>query len=206
MNIFGINWLKKFPIRIAQAKFFLRYKGLKDNWISQEINLTLEDVGYSFSKYMPSYLKAESTVNCLNLKDVCLWLINCKYDEQSSFTLDKERWASPFFLEKDKTGNCVDYSLWAWKKLSELGYSVDLFVGEQIGSNENIFHHTWVVFKVSDGEILLETTSKDEKSMVYNLESIQNQYIPWVSLDSNFNYKLYGGYSSAVIRNNNLDI
>jgi hypothetical protein len=43
-------------------------------------------------------------------------------------------WQHPSTFERLRTGDCEDFAVWAWRKLIELGYDVDLVAGGVFGT------------------------------------------------------------------------
>lgn len=199
-----LDWFKNFPIRIAKAKLLYSYRGEDDNWFSQVVGFSLYSLGGNCNKDMAWYLTGDSEVHISSVKELCEWLFSCEYiswEGQDRKTLD---WQHPLDFEKEKKGNCVDFSLWAWRRLIELDVKVELFAGEwiRLGKKKQYF---WVVFE-SDGEkYLIDTVSKDKEKMLYRLESVKNIYIPWASVDNDMECRLYGGYCAAMKEMNNWD-
>jgi len=196
-----LNWIKNTLRRIAIAKLFVRYRGDRDNWIYDKVKFSLSDLGYNSRKNMSSYMEGNSKIEISNISDLCNVLIRCDYVPFSDLLKKNDTWNSPLTFEKGCKGNCVDSSLWVFRKLIELDFEVEFFVGEWL-SNGSPKQHAWIVFQENGKEKLLETVSKDIRKMLYHLDEVRNIYIPWASVDNKFKSRLYGGYCSAIKRDN----
>lgn len=194
-----LNWIKYFPSRVEIAIHFFQHEGKKSHWNYSEVRFPLKVFGYRPKNDLSKYFEGESSVVITNLQELCDWLVGCEYTHYNA----KGEWKHPLLFENERNGNCIDHSLWTWRKLTELGFHSEFMVGESvIGETPN--QHAWILFKSSlDDEMLLETVSKDKNKMLYYKNSIQHIYIPWASIDNNFKFRIYGGYYSAIKRENN---
>lgn len=194
-----LDWFKRFPVRIAMAKLLNSYGGDKDNWKYSDVKFSLNTLGYKCRKDISWYFSGKSEVEIKDIQELCNWLIETEHEPEINAGI----WKHPSEFEKSKKGNCVDSSLWAWRKLTELGLNSEFIVGER-NLDGTPKQHAWVVYEGSDkNRMLIETVSKDIERMLYSVNNVDKLYIPWASVDNNFQNRLYGGYCSAIKRNNN---
>lgn len=74
-----LDWLKRFPERIATAILFNKYNGDKDNWIYLDVKFSLYALGYKTKKDMSWYFDGDSKINTIDIQELCDWLIECEY-------------------------------------------------------------------------------------------------------------------------------
>ncbi len=65
----------------------------------------------------------------------------------------RDHWQPPEDFEKTKTGDCVDFGLWAWRQVLAMGYPAR-FVGGKSGKFGE--GHAWVTFEKDGKHFLLE--------------------------------------------------
>jgi hypothetical protein len=65
----------------------------------------------------------------------------------------RDHWQPPEEFEKAKTGDCVDFGLWAWRQVLGMGYPAR-FVGGKSGKYGE--GHAWVMFEKDSRWYLLE--------------------------------------------------
>jgi hypothetical protein len=65
----------------------------------------------------------------------------------------RDYWQPPEKFEKAKTGDCVDFGLWAWRQILGMGYPAR-FVGGKSGKFGE--GHAWVTFEKDGKHFLLE--------------------------------------------------
>jgi hypothetical protein len=65
----------------------------------------------------------------------------------------RDYWQPPEEFEKTRTGDCVDFGLWAWRQVLAMGYPAR-FVGGKAGKFGG--GHAWVMFEKDGRWFLLE--------------------------------------------------
>ena len=124
------------------------------------------------------YLDGPSTVHPGSLDEIESWLRACVTKS------DSEPWAAGHWrtaardFEQARSGNCLDHSLWAWRKLNELGYHTELVVGwlgKPYDSGAN--RHAWLLVQHAGTTLLLEPSRK-EGTMVHPLDDVREAYTP----------------------------
>ena len=65
----------------------------------------------------------------------------------------RDYWQPPEQFETRKGGDCVDFSLWAWRQLLAMGYPARFVGGKEGKLGEG---HAWVVFEKDGKSFLLE--------------------------------------------------
>jgi len=131
-----------------------------------------------------SYFSGVSTANISGLEELCAWLAACHYVPDQECGDRCDRWMHPLQFEANRTGDCEDYALWAWRKLIELGLAAEFVVGLfEPTSGECAVNHAWV--HVHDGHRLwlLETTAAQREQMLLPLDVARTAYLPAASID-----------------------
>ncbi len=142
----------------------------------------------SFRKFS-WYLEGETAVQVHAVHDLCQWLTECQYLSDPQLFNERDFWQHPRTFEHLRKGDCEDHALWAWRKLIELGYRAQFFVGQWCEG-----HHAWVVFE-RDGELfLLEAICKEHEVMIRPLGDVRAEYRPHFSVDHQFTMHSYAGY------------
>lgn len=143
------------------------------------------------------FFQGKTKVRVNSVEDVCRWLCKCKYVEDRELFMEDDFWQHPVTFEVTRQGDCDDHAIWAWRKLTELGYLAE-FVAGRLSSQEEahkrnirspLTGHVWVIFKKKESKDwrLLETTEKNPKLMLQRAEDTKDIYLPEVSVDNNFN-------------------
>jgi hypothetical protein len=104
-------------------------------------------------------------------------------------------WQHPRTFEHLRKGDCEDHALWAWRKLIELGYPAEFFVGQwSAGGDDPHGCHAWVVFERDGERYLLEAVDKDRGSMIRPVRDVRAEYSPHFSVDAQLTMHSYAGY------------
>lgn len=127
------------------------------------------------------YLAGPSTVAVASLADIEMFLRSCTYVLSPTRDPDWTMLASHF--EMQRCGNCLDHSLWAWRKLRELGQPAELVVGVVDPNQEPLMRHAWVVFQQDEQRVRLETIVKAaELPMVQHVRPQADAYWPEIGV------------------------
>jgi len=114
------------------------------------------------------YLDRNSGVSVGSLDELCTWLLECKITSDFGQFGVMDHWQHPVDFEHSRCGDCDDHSLWAWRKLTELGYQAEFHSGIFLGAGKSsAIPHTWVTFRDETGEwFLLESTQKQADRLI----------------------------------------
>lgn len=138
-------------------------------------------LGAPHKRAFEDYLAGSSHVAVHSLADVETFLRGCAYVSHPTRTADWTTLASQF--ERQRSGNCLDHSLWAWRKLRELGQSAELVVGVADPNRVPLVRHAWVVFRQNEQRVVLETITKDaERPMVQGIRPHVDYYWPEIGV------------------------
>ena len=132
------------------------------------------------------YLHGESRVQVQSVAEICRWLQQCKYVRDTELFNQRDVWQHPGEFETLQKGDCEDHALWAWRKLNELNIPAEFVVGRtEWGENIDGAQsgaHAWIAYRENGRTFILESTHK--KQLVYPLDTIQERYQPWYSVDT----------------------
>lgn len=138
------------------------------------------------------YFEGTSKVKVKNLREICKWLMQCKYISDNELFMEDDFWQHPVTFEHLRKGDCEDHALWAWRKLSELGIEAEFVSGKRLdGVNHSSAEpgHAWVNFRKKDKQswYVLESTAKNLDKMIITFEEAAKTYFPEVSIDGKLN-------------------
>lgn len=140
------------------------------------------------------YFEGESVVHVHTLDDLCGWLAECQYLSDDQLFNEADFWQHPRTFENLRKGDCEDHALWAWRKLVEMGYRAEFFVGEWFTDGDDAGHHAWVVFERDEQRFVLEAIMKSEAAMIRPLLEVHREYVPHFSVDAAFSMRSHAGY------------
>jgi hypothetical protein len=157
--------------------------------------VTPQFFGSGSSRNFSWYLEGESDIPVRVLDDVCEWLVACHYVRDDELFKKADFWQHPRNFEHLRRGDCEDHALWAWRKLIELGYRAEFFVGQWFaGCGDGHGRHAWVVFERDGERFLCEAVSKDRGRMIRPLRDVLAEYSPHFSVDHRLTMHSYAGY------------
>jgi hypothetical protein len=144
------------------------------------------------------YFQGESAVSVASLEEICEWLSCCEYAHDKDLFQEPDFWQHPTTLERLRRGDCEDHSLWAWRKLVELGYEAHLVSGDALLPEGEVGRHVWVVVRQDDRTFILEAVAKGGARMLLPFEEAKSSYRPHFSVDGQFRFSSYTGYLHAM--------
>lgn len=90
--------------------------------------------------------------HCKDFAGLRKFLSACRWQDMREFQ-KHDYWQPPEEFEETKVGDCVDFGLWAWRQVLDMGYTAR-FVGGKAGKFGE--GHAWVIFEKGDRWFLLE--------------------------------------------------
>ena len=154
------------------------------------------DVATGFRQYFAS----TSTVSAKSLNEMCEWLLATDYVADPEPFQKREVWQDPLQFERRRQGNCACHALWAWRKLTDLGYTAEFLAGEVRRPDGTWGQHAWVCFNQEDGPYLLESTAKERRYLVRRLADAKDDYCPRAGIGDKFERWAYCGHLHALHR------
>jgi predicted transglutaminase-like cysteine proteinase len=107
----------------------------------------------------------------------------------------RDFWQHPSVFEDLKRGDCEDFALWAWRKLTELGIDAELCVGRVIARDrpDINYQHAWVVYRADETEYLFEPAARTQSTMIRPLAEAKNDYVPHFAVNHRFETNAFVG-------------
>jgi len=130
------------------------------------------------------YLKRPSAVEIKSVRELCDWLMGCRYVHDQTQFESLDIWQHPADFEITRQGDCEDHALWAWRKLYEMGMEAEFVVGRLALPDGVWVDHSWILFTDDQGEHLLETTAKRMDQFIVPLPVVQQRYRPYLGIDT----------------------
>lgn len=171
-----------------------RHTSLQDPWQRMACNVPLGAYGKGARRGFRWYFSGESRVEVQSVDDVIDWLMMCTYVRDEQLFFEADYWQHPCTLEQIGKGDCEDFSLWAWRKLAELGECVEFVAGRCRRAAPPNDGHTWVHLRRDDSIIVLDPTMSTPDAMLRPLEAVKSDYLPEVSVEASFARYAYVGY------------
>jgi len=153
----GLSWLLR-PVH----RFIVIHTTVTDPWEPASSFLIRADrFGAGSRKPFSWYFEGQSTVTVKDVDEICEWLTGCQYMPDADLFREPDYWQHPLTFEQLRKGDCEDHALWAWRKMVELGFAADFYVGQWLTNGERTGFHAWVVFERSGSTFLLEPVIKE---------------------------------------------
>jgi Transglutaminase-like domain len=89
---------------------------------------------------------------CRNFEDIRRFLSTCRYARED-LENKGHYWQPPEEFELTRSGLCVDFAIWTWRQLLDMGYRLRLSGGKAGKFGEG---HAWVTFQMGGRWYLLE--------------------------------------------------
>ena len=141
------------------------------------------------------YFEGESRVRVGSIAEIAAWLQTCEYVSDLELFHKRDVWQHPSVFEDLKRGDCEDFALWAWRKLSELGIDAELCVGRVIARArpDSHYQHAWVVYRAGTTEFLFEPAARTEAAMIRPLAEVMDDYVPHFAVNHRFETNAFVG-------------
>jgi hypothetical protein len=135
----------------------------------------------------PHYFEGESGVRVTCIDDIVEWLGRCEYVSDAEQFQQQDVWQEPCAFEQRQRGDCEDFALWAWRKLTEIGVDAEFYVGRVVcGADRTARQHAWIVYRAEREEILFEPAARDRYRMIQPLAAVKDAYLPHFAVDRRF--------------------
>lgn len=191
-----LTWIASLPARLRLFAPVMRFALSADGdaWQGTEHPVPHWMFGRGCVKDFGWYLEGESRYAMADLQQVCRWLAACDYvSDQDLFRAD-DFWQHPNTFEQIRKGDCDDHALWAWRKLTRMGYDAEFLVGQWRIPDTLPGLHAWVRFVDGGRHFLLEGTGDDPEAMILPLAHAKQDYSPHFGVDGRLRRKVYRGF------------
>lgn len=190
-----IGRLARLRFSIPLIRLAWRYLEDEDTWRALDYDAPLGFFGEGAVQDFDWYMQGESRVTASDVEAICNWLAGCEYARDPDLFEVGDFWQHPRTFEHLRKGDCEDHALWAWRKFRELGLDAELVAGQWLrGGSRGKAHHAWVVFTSGGERYLLESVAKDPANMVRPFAEARVEYIPHMSVDTQFTRRVHAGY------------
>lgn len=160
---------------------FLPEIAISDAYEPMSLPMSRTQHGAPPQRAFADYLAGPSTIAVTSLAEIDTFLRGCTYVSSPARDPDWTTLASHF--EMQRCGNCLDHSLWAWRKLRELGQPAELVVGVVDPNQVPLMRHAWVVFQQETRRVRLETITKEaEQPMLQHIHPHADEYWPEIGV------------------------
>ncbi len=134
------------------------------------------------------YFEGVSCVPARSIDDIVGWLTTCEYVSDVEQFHEPDLWQDPCAFEGRQRGDCEDFALWAWRKLTEIGLEAEFFVGRVLGGGQAPIdrQHAWVVYRAGDDAYLFEPAARDRRQMIQPWSAVKHCYVPHFAVDHRF--------------------
>jgi hypothetical protein len=166
----------------------------------RSVNVPYRRFGKGSLSYFDWYLERPSLVEVKSIRDICEWLMGCQYIHDQELFNRPDIWQHPVDFEAQRQGDCEDHTLWAWRKLHDLGLDAEFVVGKLALGDGTWGDHTWIMLNDGLGEHLIETTAKRMDQFMVPPAKARQQYKPYFGMDTklrSFAYQQPKNYSGG---------
>ncbi len=173
--------------------------GIPSAWEGRYQNIPLKFFGGGCDREFTEYLKGESRVAVESLNDMAEWLLGCTYVSDRREHGVRDHWLHPLEFERIRRGDCEDFALWAWRKLTERGCRNEFIVGRwRRDGREGV--HAWVLIYLDGRPWIFETTGRSRERMFKPLDQVAREYIPFAAIDQDVRKKVYMGITQRIMK------
>lgn len=139
-------------------------------------------------RHFAHYFEGESGVPVTSIDDIVLWLGTCEYESDIIQFHERDVWQQPCAFEQLKRGDCEDFALWAWRKLTEIGLEAEFYVGRVVCDDETATdrYHAWIVYRAGGELFLFEPAARERRCMIRPLFDVEDDYVPHFAVNARF--------------------
>ena len=105
---------------------------------------------------MGRYVSHALGVKCSNVREIRLFLQDCKYVSDKEQFHREDYWMPPEEFEKAKKGDCDDFALWTWRQFLSMGYKARYVVRRAGRYGDG---HAWITFEKDGKHFIAEPLS-----------------------------------------------
>lgn len=165
----------------------------RDPWRRFDLEPPLQAFGPGALDDFARYLDRESRVDVSSPRDAAHWLLGCRYADDRVLLGEPDLWQHPCTFELVRSGDCEDYSLWAWRKLIEAGYHADFVVGVRHRHDGRSGRHAWVVFRERGEEFVLDGVERSVDRIIRAAGVVRSTYEPQVGVSHDVRRFVFAG-------------
>ena len=186
------------PLIQLKWKVFRKHGFRSGNmWTSIDYHLPLSVFGSACMEQFQTWFDGKLVQEITSINAMCDYMIGCRHVPDIKQHNQRDVWMHPVDFERLKKGDCEDFSLWAWRRLSAMGYETEFMTGA-VAKDGDLFGHAWLVYHDDGIPYLLETSGYSHETMVRPLAEVKHDYFPRASVDQSFQRRLYSGISVTI--------
>jgi hypothetical protein len=172
-----------------------RLVGRESAWERVTMSVPERAFGPGSQQPFAEYFEGASCVRVGSIDDIVAWLQTCEYVSDLEQFQQRDFWQHPAAFESLRRGDCEDFALWAWRKLSEIGVDAEFCVGRVICDDrlEIDRQHAWVVYRVNGTAFLFEPAARTPAKMIRLLVDAMGEYVPHFAVNHRFDTNAFVG-------------
>lgn len=174
-----MHWIREVT---GRARAERRREAERDPWHRLDVEPPLRAFGPGALDDFARYLDRQSRVEVTSPRVAARWLLGCRYADDHALLGEHDLWQHPCTFELVRSGDCEDYSLWAWRKLIEAGYHADFVVGVRHRPDGQSGRHAWVLFRERGEEFVLDGVERSVEAIIRPLPLVRASYEPQVGV------------------------
>jgi hypothetical protein len=178
-----IQWLRSVYLSIARSM------ELSDSpWERVPMEVPTTAFGPGSRCQFSRYFEGQSCVPARSIDDIVGWLGTCQYVSDVEQFHEPDLWQEPCAFERRQRGDCEDFALWTWRKLTEIGLEAEFFVGRVLCDDAAAIdrQHAWVVYRAGHDAYLFEPAARDRQRMIQPWSAVKDCYVPHFAVDHRF--------------------
>jgi hypothetical protein len=175
-----------------------RFLGPSDPW--EHINHKVPVTAFARGSHheMKWYFEGVSRVEVRSIEDMHAWLCGCEYTTDLELFQEPDFWQHPRTFEQIRRGDCEDFSLWAWRKLVELGMDAEFVVGRRLPYKRGDAGHAWVMLRRDGIQYVYEPGCRELARALRPLSKVRNDYMPTLGVGADRKPFAFEGYLVAL--------
>ncbi len=186
------------PLRKRYARLLLKTVPPRHPWDRIRAQVPLACYGIGAVRDFRWYFEGKSRIEVHDLSEIREWLLGCRYVRDLDQFASVDYWQHPCHFERVRRGDCEDFSVWAWRKMVELGMQAELVAGRCLSERHGPGGHAWVMFVQGNARYLLDPVLRTPEHMARRFEEVESDYVPEFSVDAGFRHYVYGGYLDTL--------
>lgn len=177
----------------------------RDPWERLPWSPPLAAFGPGAQAEFSTYLEGPSRIDASTPMEMAEWLLTCRYADDPTLLGEHDAWQHPATFELIRSGDCEDYSLWAWRKLVEARIEAEFVVGLQHRPDGSMGRHAWVHYVMDSREFVFDGVQPGVPSIIRPLEEVRGVYTPQVGATLERRFVFAGLFRSEWGRRLRLD-
>jgi hypothetical protein len=188
-------WLPAALARLAE-----QLTGTGSAWERLRIEVPARAFGPGSELPFADYFQGESSVRVRSIDDIVAWLQTCEYAPDVELFQKRDYWQHPAMFEQRRCGDCEDFALWAWRKLTEIGIDAEFCVGGVICEQRPRVarQHAWVLYQQDATTFLFEPAARLPSKMICRLEDVMSSYVPHFAINHRFETTAFAGCTTPL--------